>query len=335
MNRRIILGFSIFALLITLSLSVYFYTNQVPMNPLDVGNSSGNLQNGGYFFEMDGKVYFSNASDNDCLYVMNPDETDLKRLTTMRSKYISGANGMLYFYMDSTKKSSNVTGLGAASNQFGIYRCKISGKRMTCLLRDFCGEMQLCGEYIYYQNKNEGTLEKIRVDKSNKSKVADEMISPVCYDNGNIYYTGVNEDHQLHVMNTQNNDLSLPVLTGHLFFPVINNEYLYYMNGDDNYSLWRYNLLSGIASIVTSDRLDCYTMDKNYIYYAYSNGMSSELRRCDLDGSNQITLFEGVVNSLNLTSTHLYFKVFGQDDLWYHIPLNGSEGVTIFTDAIK
>ncbi len=331
MNRRTILFFSIIALLIAAGMAAYIISERIPMSSYDVGNSAGNLHNKGLFFEMDGKVYFANAADNDCLYSMNTDETGLKRLTSMRTEYISGANGMLYFYMDSTKTSGTVTGLGAASNQYGIYRYKLKGGKQVCLLRDFCGELQLCGEYLYYQGKSDnGTLNKIKVDKSEKTKVADEMISPVCYYNGVIYYTGVTEDHRIHAMDTRNNDRVGDVLSGHLFNPVVTNGYLYYMNGDANYSLWRYNLLSGAMELVTSDRLDTYTMDGNYIYYAHADGNNSSLKRCELDGSNQVVLYQGVVNSLNLTSKYLYFKVFGNDDLYYHYPLNGSGGVSAF-----
>ena len=334
MNRRIALGFIITGLIATLLLVVYFLDQRVITYPSDFGNTAGNLHNGGLFFEMDGKVYFANPNDNDCLYSMDLDETHLKRLSSMRTKYISGANGFLYFYMDSTKKAGKATGLGAATNQFGIYRCKVNGRNQECLIRDFTGQMQLCGEYVYFQLQKQGggTLEKIRVDKRDKKTVnTAEMISPVCYDNGVIYYTGVNNDHSIHAIDTHAGDRTYDVLSGHYFFPVVTGGYIYYLNGDSNYSLWRTNLYSGETEIVTSERVDNFTMDNQYIYYTYSNGLLSQLKRCDLDGDNQFVLFQGVTNSLNLTSKYLYFKVYGNDDVMYHIPLDGSQIASVVT----
>lgn len=332
MNIRIAIGFLITGLLVVLLLVVYFLDQRVPRDPSDIGNSAGNLHNGGLVFEMDGKVYFANPSDSDCLYSMNLDETNPKRITSMRTKYISGANGYLYFYMDSTKKAGKVTGLGAATNQFGIYRCKVNGRNQECLNRDFCGEMQLCGEYLYYQTKTDsGSLDKIRVDKKNKSKVLDEMVSPVCYSNGVIYYTGVSSDHSIHALDTKAGDRTYDVLPGHLFFPVVTGGYIYYLNGDSNYSLWRTSLSTGETEIITSERCDNFTMNNQHIYYTYSNGLLSQLKRCDLDGSNQYILFQGVTNSLNLTSKYLYFKVYGNDNVMYHIPLDGSQGASVLT----
>ena len=67
MNRRIALGFIITGLIVVLLLVVYFLDQRVIKDPSDVGNLAGNLYNGGYFFEMDNKVYFANPYDHDCL----------------------------------------------------------------------------------------------------------------------------------------------------------------------------------------------------------------------------------------------------------------------------
>lgn len=330
MNKKIAIIFLLVALLSIGLVALNLYQQRIPMDPSDVGNLAGNLQNGGLFFEMDGKVYFSNSAEDNCLYSMNLDESKPKRLTTMGVKYISGANNHLYFYMDSTHKSGKVTGLGAASNQFGIYRCNTKGRDQTCLVRDFCGEMQLCGEYIYYQIKTDGTLNKMRVDKKDKQKVADELISPLCYDNGIIYYTGVSEDHALHALGVNGKSANAVVQPGHCFFPVVMDGYLYYLNGDSNYSLWRTSLYSGVQELVVSDRIDCFTMDHEHIYYSFSSSDNPSLRRCDLDGSNIYVLYDGIVNSINLTSRYVYFKVFGDEKTTYHMPLDGSRAPSVF-----
>ena len=331
MGKKFVLVLSIILLLAAGGLTAYILSKQIPMDPSNHGNTAGNLQNSGLFFEMDGKVFFSNANDSNCLYSMNPDETKPKRLTTMGAKYINGADGYLYFYMDSTSKSGKVTGLGGATNQFGLYRCKTDGQKLTCLHRDFCGEVQLCGEYLYYQVKDAegGTLNKIRCDKKDLTKVKDEMISPVCYDNGIIYYTGITGDHSIHTLNT-GNDSTATLFSGYMFYPVVQDGYLYYLNGDENYSIWRINLSNGVNEQITTDRCDCFTLNREHIYYAFSNAKSPALKMCDLNGGNTIVLYNGVVNSLNLTSRYLYFKLYGGDNQLYHMPLDMSSGPEAF-----
>lgn len=331
MSKKTIIIF-IAIIIFTVSLTAgYFIQKRIKMDPKDHGNTASNLHNYGLFFEMDGKVYFANSSDNNCLYSMNLDESSPKRYTSMAVKYINGANDHLYFYMDSTQVSNKVKGLGSVTNQYGLYRCKINGSEQTCLSRGFYNEVVLCGEYLYFQDKLDGgTLNKIRVDKKNESRVADEYISPVCYDDGVIYYTGVTNDHNIHIMRTQNGDRTQEVILGHLFFPVVQNGYLYYLNGDSNYSLWRTNLLTGVQELVTSDRIDFYAVNDQYVYYAFSNADAPSLKRCNLDGSNTVVLFEGVVNSINLTSRYVYFKRFGDDTTTFHMPIDGSAPASVF-----
>ena len=338
MNRKAAIFFILMLVILSTTLTFYFISKRIPMDPQNTGNIPGNMQNQGLFFEMDGKVYFSNASDYGCLYSMNPDESKAKRITTMGAKYITGADGFLYFYMDSTKKSANVSGLGAATNQFGIYRCKADGSDQTCLIRDFCGEVQLCGEYLYYQLKTgDGSLHKIKCNKKDESTVADEPISPVCYDNGIIYYTGVRSDHAIHALFTQNGDTESTVIAGANFFPVVQDGYVYYLDGLDNYKICRSNLSSGEKEVIATDRVDCFTMDRNYIYYSCSDSASPSmgLHRCDINGGNNYLLYQGIVNSINITSRYIYFKEYGNDDLFLHMPIDLSRQAEAFVVSSK
>ena len=331
MSRRSVLIILLLVLFIAGFFTYYIIDRRIPMDPANVGNTAGNLQNKGYFFEMDGKVFFANSSDNYCLYSMNVDESKPKRLSTMGTRYINGADGILYFYMDSTRKSSSVSGLGSATNQYGIYRCKANGANETCLHRDFCGEVNLCGEYVYYQSQSEGgTLRKIRCDKKEQSKVADEMISPVCYSDRTIYYTGVTADHDIHTMFTNAGDTTQTFLQGYLFFPVVQDGYIYYLDGDKDYSLWRTNLYSGESQLLSTARIDCFNVDRLHIYYSTSASETPALVRCNLDGSDQTILYEGIVNSINLTSQYIYFKLYDDDSMFYHMPIDGSGAATPF-----
>ncbi len=175
----------------------------------------------------------------------------------------------------------------------------------------------------------------MKCNKTDISKVADELISPLCYDNGTIYYTGVSADHDIHAMLTTSGDMSTTVINGHYFFPVIQDGYLYYMNGDANYSIWRTNLSTGEQQLVTADRVDCVTLDRNYVYYSYSNAQSPSLRRCNLDGNDKIVLYEGIVNSINITSRYVYFKLYGDDTTYMHMPLDLSAPATVFSVISK
>ena len=63
-----------------------------------MGNTAGNVNNGGYFCEYDGVVYFSNPYDGGSLYSMSPDETNLKKLISAKVSNINAGGRYLFYY---------------------------------------------------------------------------------------------------------------------------------------------------------------------------------------------------------------------------------------------
>ena len=112
-NWKLFLIIGIIILLLGASAIISSLAGKVPPNDISVtGNTAGNLNNGGLYAESNGKVYFSNAYDNGCLYSMNSDETEFEKLSTNQVNSINVGGNFLYYYMDS---SGGGTGLDRKS----------------------------------------------------------------------------------------------------------------------------------------------------------------------------------------------------------------------------
>ena len=91
-NWKYILFPALLILFLTVTLVISSLKGRVPSNDISVtGNTAGNLNNHGLFCELDGKVYFSNAYDNGCLYSMNTDETEVRKLISGNISSINAA----------------------------------------------------------------------------------------------------------------------------------------------------------------------------------------------------------------------------------------------------
>lgn len=313
--------------------ALYFYMNSVHMNDDTTrGNTPGNLYNGGYFCEMDGAVYFRNNYDNGCLYSMTLDESEITQLTTLNVKYISGAGRYLYYYMDSSAMSDTTDAFGSLTVQYGFYRSQLNGSKQRCLAHVRGGAMQLCGSYVYYQEKsaNLGTLNKIRIDKTNLNPVSDEFIDPSGLVDGTIYFSGVSNDHALYKMDTLNNDTISKVAGGNIFYPIYQNGCVYYMDGDNDYKVTRLDLTSKEVTVLGQSRADCFNMNDNYIFYANSTDAQPALHALTLDGSSDTAIVYGIYNSINLTSKYIYFIPYDDATRMYHMPVNGSAEASLF-----
>ena len=93
--------------------------SKVTMNDDSViGNTAGNINNDGLFCESDGVVYFSNPADLNTLYSMQPDESDLRKLSSLSVKNILCGGDFLYYYMDINPNDQKASGLGSAVREY-------------------------------------------------------------------------------------------------------------------------------------------------------------------------------------------------------------------------
>lgn len=333
-KQKNILILSITGVILIVLLVLVILSSRIPMNDeFTTGNTPGNLNNGGYFCELDERVYFANAYDNFALYSMNPDETDLIKLNDGAVSSINAAGNYLYYFQNSG--STDVGGIGGAVRISGIYRSNLKGKSVIGLDRCNIVSMQLCGNYLFYEkyDKQVGTsLTKVRIDKKDMQTVAEGIINPNCCVNGKIYYNGTAEDHYLHALDVSTSRDSV-IWQGNIWNPIVQGDYVYYMDVGENYRLCRYNLLNNVVEVLTNDRIDMFNVYDNYIYYQVSSADSPALKRMMTDGSSQEIVREGVYQNINITSEYVYFNSFNESTPVYKTYTYGPINVTTFDAA--
>ncbi|MCM1144390.1 MAG: DUF5050 domain-containing protein [Blautia sp.] len=336
-KKKTLLILGVVLILLLLLFAVAIFTNRIPMNEDNLaGNTAGNLNNGGLFCEIGERVYFANAYDGNSLYSMNPDETDMKKLGVNSVSLINAGGKYLYYYMESgTNEGNSGKGLGYMGRTAGIYRSKQNGKSTVCLDRTYVTLMQLCGNYIYYQDngtKKDPSLCKVKIDNSEHVTVADYIINPVSYVNGNIYFNGTQEDHYLYALDTRT-DKAATIWQGNIWNPVYMDNYVYYMDVANNYRLCRYSLSDDRIEVLTDDRIDFFNIYDYYIYYQKSSQTDPALKRMYLDGSNPEIIAEGTYENINITSEYVYFNQYGASVPVYKVDTYGGTSVTTFDAA--
>ncbi len=332
-TKRNIIIVCIVVIVLASLFAVAIFSGRIPMNDVStVGNTAGNLNNGGLFCESDGRVYFSNAYDNNALYSMNADETDMVKLNSNSVASINAGGDYLYYYMES---GTNGKGLGFMGRTAGIYRSEKDGGHVACLDRTYAVTMQLCGSYLYYQDYNNKTgtvLSKIKIDKSEKTEVADYVINPASYMNGLIYFNGTQNDHALYTLNTATDAIS-SVWAGNIWNPVYLNGFVYYMDVLNDYRLCRYNMAENVIEVLTNDRVDFFNIYADYIYYQKSSKTDPALKRMYTDGSSPEVVASGVYENINITSQYVYFNQYGASVPVYKTATFGNINVTTFDAA--
>lgn len=332
-NIRIALIF--IAIILALILAALVFDKAVSVQPNDesvTGNTASNLYNGGLFCEVNGKVYFSNAYDNGSLYVMNPDETDIKKLNSVSVNSIN-SDGKRIYYSQTGKTSGS--GLGYMRKNTGLFSCTTKGGSSINYSLSPVQKVVLSGNNLIYQNysvEENATIYGIGIDKSNDHMITDEFIDPSSIYFDTIYYSGVGLDHYLYNMDI-NTGKSSCLWEHNVYNPIYSNDgWVYFIDLETNYELHRYNPSTGIEMTLADERVDFFNMIGNVIYYQVSTGKNPGIRRVLIDGSAGDTLVSGVFTNLQTTSEYLYFTEFGKDVPVYHINHNNPYIVSTFME---
>lgn len=322
-EAKIILLCVIIILVLAAAVLGIMFRGRIKMNPDGtVGNTAGNINNSGLFCEYDGKVYFSNSFDGGSLFVMNPDETGLKRLKALKVRNILAGGSYLYYFQIGS--SSSEPGPGQIQGMRSFNRCQLDGNGSTSITRDVVVSGQLVDNYLYLLTApSSGPLfYKIKIDKKDKVTLADYNVNPACAENSVIYYNNTQSDHYLYSLNTKTDSTS-EVWRGNLWYPVKQGDYVYYMDVANNYRLCRYSLSQDVIEVLTHERVDCFNVGNGYIYYQ-KNGANAQLKCMLTDGSNVMVIADGNYTNINMTSRYVYFQPFGDETIMYHSPLGNS-----------
>lgn len=308
--------------------------DRIAKNPAGtIGNTAGNLNNKGLFCEANGKVYFSNAYDNNSLYSMNSDETDIKKISNAQAQYINAGGKYLYYYQETSNASQ---GLGFIRPATGVYRSKTNGKDVTCLKRDPSGILTLVDNALYYQhydNKNGMSLYRMNTDKTDDKEIQAAIINPASVQNNLIYFNGIEGNHYLYALNTLNNSITT-IWEGNVWNPVADGDYVYYMDVSNDYRLCRYSLSAQSVEVLTSDRIDTFNVYESIIYYQKNSQTDPALKRMNIDGSNPEIVAEGNFMNINITSNNVYFQGFDSPVPIYKTSTFGPVNVTTFDAAL-
>jgi len=292
------------------------FADYTPMNPEGtVGNTAGNLNNSGLFCEYDGTVYFSNATDHGSLYAMNPDETGIRKLNSLNVRNILAGGKFLYYFQlgDYSDKS-----FGNIVSTESFNRSKLNGSDTMGLTRDIVVQAQLVDNYLYMLTAtNDGpSFYKMKIDKSDVVELGTSLINPACAENGVIYYNGTGKNHYLYGWDTAT-DRSYEVWGGNLWYPVLDGDYVYYLDVANNYRICRYSLSQNVVEVLTNDRADCFNVGNGYVYYQ-KNGTAPQLKCMRTDGTDVQVIAEGVFTNINMTSQYVYFQDYDDEASLYH-----------------
>lgn len=314
------------------AIMLYLWTNRLtPMPAGTVGNTPGNMYNGGLICESDGLVYYSNPATGGTLWSMTPDEGNRKEVGAMVAQQITAGGDYICYYQPETRGSA---GMSSVISSHGIYRTNRKGQKTYRVSQVYPFNMQLVGDRLYYLVGTEGEPEMHSTSIFDHND--DEIIARTQWNfadaqpDGTVLYGNYGSNRYLCRYYTGSGASDI-IWQGDVWQPYYYNGYVYYTCPSEDYCLCRYGLDGDrTVEILTHDRVDCYNIAGGYIYYQRNSVDSPALMMMGLDGSNPQHVADGNYTHISVTSRYVYFRMFGDDTFMFHVPV-GSTGYTPFT----
>lgn len=274
------------------------------------GNTAGNLYNSGLFCEYDNVIFFANPNDGNQLYRMNLDGSEIEKISNDSAAFINVDENYIYY----TRTGDNSESQFSFLNIYTHSLCKLrrDGRGEVVILdNDPCMYASLVGNYLYYihYNKTEASsLYSIKNDGEEKQQVFPQTYFTCCTDGQYIYYNGLENDHNVYRFDTTTLVQTL-VYEGNCWMPIVEGNYVYFMDCDDSYSLARGDLLTGEKITLVDEWVDCFNVDNGVIYFQRN---SSEPAFCSVntDGSDYKVLKDGTYTEIHTAGNLVFFKDF-------------------------
>lgn len=320
-------------------IGVYFYNHdRTYYNTEDeIGNTAGNIYNGGLFCEQDGSIYFSNPSADGALYVTNSTLTKFKRLRDDKAVYINADENYLYYVRANNTRENDKGGFLVFYNT-GIFRCRQNGKELKAFTGNPGAYLTLKGNNVYFQRYDVGIglyLYKYPIDASTERCLIKDAVIPAAIMDNKLYYAGYSGDHNINAM-----DLSSftthPVIEGSYMYPIFMDGYIYYMDPSNKYKIYRMNEDGTDPTRLVKYRTATYNITNSgtYLYYQIDDSKHNGIHRLNLETMEDETLMSGNYKDINVTSDYVFFRDFDETNT-YVMSADGPADIQNFTGSTE
>lgn len=317
--------------------AIFLYNNDRTYFNTDdeIGNTTGNIYNGGLFCEQDGRIYFSNPSADGALYVMNSDLAGFKKLRDDKAVYINADENYLYYVRANNTRENDMGGF-LVFNNTGVYRCRQNGQDLMAFTSNPGAYLTLKGNNVYFQRYDVEVglfLYKYQIDGDLERCLVKDAVIPAAVLNNKLYYAGYSKDHNINAM-----DLSSftthPIIEGSFMYPIFMGNYVYYMDPSEKYRIYRMNQDGTEPTRLVKYRTSTYNLTNSgkYLYYQIDNTKNNGIHRLNLITMEDETLLNGNYKDINVTEDYVFFRDYDETNT-YVTSADGAPDIRIFTGA--
>jgi hypothetical protein len=316
--KKVFLFLIIITVVAVLGILIYSHGRTYFNEEDEIGNTAGNLYNGGLFCEQDGRIYFSNDNDDGSLYVMKSDCTNIKKLHKDKAAYINADENYIYYVRANNTRENKSDFM--MFNNTGVYRINQNGRGLKAFTANPGAYLFLKGNTVYFQRYDveEGLyLYQYQIDGSKERLLVKDCVVPAKVTDDTLYYTGYTMDRDIHAYNLSSftENTAYP---GEFAYPIFMGNYIYYIDIKDDYKIYRMNLDGTDTVLLVDEQCSAFNITNSgkFLYYQVDNAKNNRICRLDLESMESATIMEGDYKQIHVTDQFVFFKDFNNKNTY-------------------
>ncbi len=319
---RVILTLTI--LTVVAAAGIYYYNlDRTYYNSDDeIGNTAGNIYNGGLFCQQDDMIYFSNINAGGKLFVTTDTLSSFQQVSRDKAVYINADDDYIYYIQSSSTKENTKNNLMNYYNT-GAYRINHNGTNLMAFTADPSAYLTLKGNYVYLQKYNVDyglCLYRYKIDNTEERLLFKDAVIPTKAEGDHLYFSGNSKALNIHSMDLRSYT-SHPMLEGSYLYPIFFENYIYYIDTNDNNHLYRMNQDGSEPTKLVSQHCSTYniTSSGKYLYYQVDNKKTKGIHRLNLATMKDELMLSGEYQQINVTKEYVFFQDIEGANTYYAI----------------
>ena len=212
-----------------------------------------------------------------------------------------------------------------------FYKVKADGSGRTKLNDDFACFINAAGQWIYYQNFNQGNkLYKVRTDGSDRTKLNDDISDSINVSGDWAYYENVTDGAVYRIKTDGSGRAKLNHDNSN--YLNVSNGWIYYQNSSDGNTLYKMKIDGGGRTKLNNDASSKTCVVGNWIYYQ-NNSDGDALYKIRTDGSGRAKITGDKITFLNSDGVWDYYVNASDGNTLYKIRTDGSGRTKLSADA--
>lgn len=331
--KRIFITLTIITVLTIGGLLIYSSGRTYFNEEEEIGNTAGNIYNGGLFCEQDGKIYFSNDNADGSLYVTTPSFSKFEEISDDKAVYINADENYIYYVRANNTRENNNSSFLMFYNT-GVYRIKQNGSGLMAFTGNPGAYLTLKGNNIFFQRYDVGIglhLYKYQIDGSLERLMVKDAVIPAGVYNNSVFYTGYSQDHNISAVDLSS-FTARTYFNGSFMYPIFTADYVYYIDIEDNYKIYRMLMDGTSPELLVKKRCSTYNITNSgkYLYYQIDDTKNNSIRRLNLETLQEELLLEGNYKQIHVTEDYVFFKDFNNSNT-YIMEADGINAVNTFS----